>query len=70
MAAKQLEDRLIDRMHELEEQYREVLEARARNRSNLRNLMLDGMLTEEQSATVEEIYPTRAARGSSGEDES
>lgn len=70
MAAKQLEDRLIDRMHELEEQYREVLEARARNRSNLRNLMLDGMLTEEQSATVEEIYPTRAARGSGGEDES
>lgn len=67
MATKSLEDRLIDRMHELEESYRNTLEARARNRRSLRDLLLDGMLSDEQALAVEEIYPERAARGSRSE---
>lgn len=67
MAGKSLEERLIDRMHELEEQYRETLDSRAKNRRSLRDLLSEGMLSNEHAAQVEEIYPERAPRGSNAE---
>jgi hypothetical protein len=62
--AKSLEERLIDRMYELEETYRVTLEQRATNRRSLRDLLTQGMLSEEQAIAVEEHYPERAPRGS------
>lgn len=64
--AKGLDERLIDRMFELEEQYRNILEARTRNRNSLRDLANDGMLSAEQAAAVRETYRERAPRGSNG----
>lgn len=63
-----LEDRLIERMYELEDSYRSILEARAKNRMSLRNLLDEDMLTTEQGNAVLSIYPERKSRGS--EDES
>ena len=64
MATKTLEDRLIDRMYELEEQYRDILDARAANRRSLRDLVSQGMLSNEQVTAINEIYKERAPRGS------
>lgn len=64
MANKSLEDRLIDRMYELEETYRSVLEQRTINRRSLRDLLIQGLLSDEQATAVEETYPERAPRGS------
>lgn len=67
MAGKSLDERLIERMLQLEENYRDVLEARAKNRASLRNLLDEGMLTPDQETAVLEVYPPRAARGTLGE---
>jgi hypothetical protein len=65
--AKGLTDILIDKAHELEEQYREILEKRAANRRSLRDLDAQELLTAEQSALVEELYPQRQRAEDAGE---
>ena len=65
MANKTLEERLIDKAYELQEQYQGLLEIRQANRNSLRDLTKQGMLSSEQVTEVNEIYPERAARGSS-----
>jgi hypothetical protein len=69
MANATLEVRLLDRMVVLENEYRELLEARAANRRTLRDLVADNMLTDEQAMAVLEIYPERASRTSSEDGE-
>jgi hypothetical protein len=61
--SKTLEEKLFDKMYELDEQYRAVLDTRASNRTVLRDLVKQGVLTAEQDAAVNEMYPERAARG-------
>lgn len=62
-AAKSLEERLLDKMYELDEQYRTILETRASNRTVLRDLVKQGVLTPDQNDAINEMYPERAARG-------
>lgn len=62
MATKALQDVLIDKMYELQEQYDGVLATREKNRRTLRDLAEQGVLSDEQTAQVYEVYPERAAR--------
>lgn len=50
---------LFDKANELIEEREGTLTAQRANREVLRNLDLSGMLTKEQSAELEEIYPVR-----------
>lgn len=60
---------LFDKAHELIEERENTLTAQRANREVLRNLDLSGMLTKEQSAELEEIYPVRTRdRSGNGED--
>lgn len=61
---------LFTKAEELIEERQATLEAQAANREILRNLDKSGMLSEEESARLEEIYPVRTReRGTSAETE-
>jgi len=60
--ANTLQSQLIDKAHEITEGISQLTEQRAANRRSLRDLATQGMLSEEEYATVEEIYPTREAK--------
>jgi hypothetical protein len=62
MAAKTLQDELIDTMYELQETYESLLETRAANRRSLRDLMSQGKMSEDQTDAILEVYPERATR--------
>jgi len=62
--AKSLQDVLIDKMYETQEQYEAILEVRAENRSTLNSLIKQGILSEEQAEQVREVYPERNPRKS------
>lgn len=62
MAPATLQQQLIDRGHEIGEEISGLTEQRAANRRSLRDLATQGLLSEEEFAAVEEIYPTREAK--------
>lgn len=64
MASVTLEAKLIERMNEIEDDYRALLEQRAANRRSLNDLIAQDLLSPEQVAAVRETYPERAPRGS------
>lgn len=61
MASKDRVSTIFDKAYELQEQYTNVLEARAANRRSLRDLATQDLLSEEEVAAVEELYPRRAS---------
>lgn len=62
--AKTLQDQLLDKATELQETYKDLLEERDANRKVLRDLVRQGLLSEDQQDMVDEIYPERAPRKS------
>lgn len=61
---------LFDQADELREQKVEVMEKQAANREILRHLDASGLLTEDESARLEEVYPFRTReRTATGEGE-
>jgi len=50
---------LIDKGHELQETYDGLLQQRAANRRSLKDLDVQGLLTDEEAQAVEELYPQR-----------
>ena len=62
MANPTLQGQLIDKAHEIQENISLLTEQRAANRRSLRDLATQGMLSEDEYAAVEELYPTREAK--------
>ena len=62
MANATLQQQMIDKGHELQEQKRQLLDQIAANRRSLRDLAVQGMLSEEEFLAVEEMYPERSAK--------
>jgi hypothetical protein len=62
---------LFDQADELREEKVAVMEKQAANREILRNLDASGLLSEDESARLDEVYPfrtrERAASAESGE---
>lgn len=56
---------LLDKGHELREQYAGILEVKAANRRSLRDLAAQGFLSDEELLELDELYPPRK----NGEDE-
>lgn len=50
---------LLAKAQELADERQETLAAQAANREILRNLDVSGMLSEEESAALEDFYPLR-----------
>lgn len=59
MAQPTMTQVLIDKGHELQEEYDGILQMRAANRRSLKDLAVQGLLNEEELATVDELYPPR-----------
>ena len=59
---------LFAKAEELREERVATLEAQKANREILRNLDISGMLTEEESALLEEYYPVRTRERSDTEE--
>jgi hypothetical protein len=62
MANPTLQSQLIDKAHEIQENIAALTEQRAANRRSLRDLATQGMLSEDEYAAVEEVYPVREAK--------
>ena len=62
MANPTLQGQLIDKAHEIQENISLLTEQRAANRRSLRDLATQGMLSKDEYAAVEELYPTREAK--------
>lgn len=57
---------LLDKADQLREEYTNLLNQRAANRQDLRNMAEQGFLSEEEIAHMNEVYPPRK-RGESDE---
>lgn len=62
MAAKSLQDTLLDNAFELQEEYSSILSRRADNREAIRNLATQGVFSDDQMAQIDELYPPRQSR--------
>lgn len=62
MAQPTMTQVLIDKGHELQEEYAAILSQRAANRRSLKDLDLQGLLSEEEAVAMEELYPPRERR--------
>jgi hypothetical protein len=60
--AATLQEQLIDRGHAIGEEIKALTDQRAANRRSLRDLAVQGLLDEEQTELVEELYPTREGK--------
>lgn len=60
---------LFDQADELREEKVSVMEKQGANREILRNLAATGLLTEDEEARLEEIYPYRTRERSAEEGE-
>lgn len=58
---------IFDQAYALQEEYNDVLARRAANRRVLRDM--GAVLSPEENAAVEEIYPRRAANGAVEDDQ-
>lgn len=66
--ATSLAKALFDKGHQLQEEYSTILTQRAANRRSLRDLEEQGMLSEEESDLLFELYPPKKKKGE-GDDE-
>jgi hypothetical protein len=60
--AKTLQEQLIDRGHAIGEEIKVLTDQRAANRRSLRDLGVQGLLTEEELLLVDEMYPVREGK--------
>jgi hypothetical protein len=58
---------LLDKGHELQEQYSTIVSQRGANRRSLRDLDTQELLTDDEAAEVLEMYPFRKTAEEDGE---
>lgn len=66
--AKSMIETLLDKGEELREEYSENLRQRDANRKVLRDLEIQGMLTESESDRLLELYPPREKKTDDADD--
>jgi hypothetical protein len=59
MATPTMTQVLIDKGHEMQEEYENLLRKRAANRRSLKDLAEQELLNDDELAAVEELYPPR-----------
>lgn len=59
MAQPTMTQVLIDKGHEMQEEYENLLRKRAANRRSLKDLAEQELLSEDELAIVDELYPPR-----------